>query len=826
MLKRYIYILLVLIGILLIAYNTFLKLGEKVKFNQQPIEYFPKNPALFLSVKNLSKTIDHFTATSMIWSLVEDDSSQNSLSDLSNSFKAIINDNVTDKLFGDGITYVGIYNIRDSVKWLIIKNVFADFPGIKLKDTTIFISDKDFFYMSERAPFLGISNSKSLLDDFNNSFTDEKKQKNEINDRMGFASELSQISCLVNVDDFTLMNNLLFASNFKDEYTSLLNTNEWIQFDVAYNPKEIKIIGITNNDDSLKLSSPNYFPFRELIPDELEYLNKRMINIQLDSNKLNLCPLQTVSFKFKDDIQNEKHEIIVVENPIDSGMYSLFLSDIFNDSLSNKTSNDEYRILNKHFINQYFYSINASETYGFVGDYYTIIASEKAKKELDYKLAHKTQININEAILAINENKEYDQAQSLFSYYSKSELIKELANYNLQINPAIFSFFNAVGGISWTVNNFSNRVHHGLVIKKDETKKIDKNILWKLKLPPLIWGPYTLKNHRTGTKDIAVLDTANKFYLIGANGKVKWAKSLYKPIIGGISQIDAYGNGKYQMVFNTEKEIHILDILGNQLERFPIQLENKATNPVAIFDYDKNSDFRFIIATKDQKLYNYNIEGKKVKGWNSPRFNSNINLPVSHFAINGKDYIFTLESSGNINLHNRKGEVRFKTNHEIHRTEGEYYIKKAFNIDSTALVYEDTLGTLYEYKFGDSPKKLFSDSVNNDSLALYFNSISNELNYYAINKKHFKIIDNGGQSYQFSFPYNFKILRSSTNYTGVLNNSIDEIQLIDGKYRLHPTLFRGSKLFDVDNLNNDNYQELITVVNKTILVCYQVPVLK
>ena len=74
--------------------------------------------------------------------------------------------------------------------------------------------------------------------------------------------------------------------------------------------------------------------------------------------------------------------------------------------------------------------------------------------------------------------------------------------------------------------------------------------------------------------------------------------------------------------------------------------------------------------------------------------------------------------------------------------------------------------------------------------------------------------------------YKRQILRSSTNYTGVLNNSIDEIQLIDGKYRLHPTLFRGSKLFGVDNLNNDNYQELITVVNKTILVCYQVPVLK
>lgn len=825
MLKRYILILIVLFGILLIGYNLFLKLGKKVKFNQQPIEYFPKNPALFLSVKNLSKTVDHFTATSMIWSLVEDDSSQNSLSDLSNSFRAIINDSITNKLFGNGKTYIGIYNSKDSVNWLIIKNVLADYPEINSKDTVI-NSYKNSFYMSQRAPFLGISNSKKLLANFNDNFTRKKNQKNEIKNKMAFASELSQISCLVNVSEFTLMNNLLFSTYFVDEYNFLLNTKEWFQFDVNYNPKEITIIGITNNDDSLELSRPNYFSFRELIPDEVEYLNKRMVNIQLDTNKLNPCSLQSINFKFRDDIQNENHEITVVENPTDSGLYSLFLSEIFNDSLSNNTSNDEYRILNKKFINQYFYSVNTSKKYGFIGGYYTIIASEKAKKELDYKLAHKIQINIDEAILSVNENKEYDQAQSLFFYYSKNELIKKLRNYNLHINPSIFSFFNAVGGLSWTVNNFSNRAHHALMIKKDETKKTDKNILWKLQLPPISWGPHTLKNHRTGTKDIVVLDTSNKFYLIGANGKVKWSKNLDKPIIGGIAQIDAYENGKYQMVFNTEDEIHILDILGHELEHFPIKLANQAINPVAILDYDKNSDFRFVIASENQRLYNYTMEGEKVKGWSNPKLNSDINSPVAHFAISGKDYIFALTTSGNINLFNRKGEVRYKVNHDINRANGKYYIKKDFDIDSSALVYEDPSGNLYEYKFGDSPKKLFIDSMNNDSLSLNFNNMNNELNYYAVNKKQFKIIDNGGQSYQFSFPYNFKILRPSTNYIGVLNTAIDEIQLIDGKYRLHPTLFRGSKLFEVDNINNDKFQEIITVVNKTILVCYQIPVLK
>ena len=68
------------------------------------------------------------------------------------------------------------------------------------------------------------------------------------------------------------------------------------------------------------------------------------------------------------------------------------------------------------------------------------------------------------------------------------------------------------------------------------------------------------------------MDTLNTFYLIGANGKIKWSKSLSSPIIGKIKQIDAYKNNKYQMVFNTQQEVHILDILGNEIDDFPIKL--------------------------------------------------------------------------------------------------------------------------------------------------------------------------------------------------------------------------------------------------------------
>ena len=61
------------------------------------------------------------------------------------------------------------------------------------------------------------------------------------------------------------------------------------------------------------------------------------------------------------------------------------------------------------------------------------------------------------------------------------------------------------------------------------------------------------------------------------------------------------------------------------------------------------------------------------------------------------------------------------------------------------------------------------------------------------------------------------------NYLIVLNETSNEIQLIDSKYNINPNLFRASKMTCIDDINNDNSKELITIINNNILVCYQIP---
>ena len=90
--------------------------------------------------------------------------------------------------------------------------------------------------------------------------------------------------------------------------------------------------------------------------------------------------------------------------------------------------------------------------------------------------------------------------------------------------------------------------------------------MWKLPLKDIVWGPYAVKNHRTNTRDIVVQDSANVLYYIGANGKLKWTKSIESKIKGAPSQIDIYKNNKFQLLFNSNKLIYLIDILGNDVD--------------------------------------------------------------------------------------------------------------------------------------------------------------------------------------------------------------------------------------------------------------------
>ena len=827
MLKRIAPLILVVLLLFVVGYKISINIKEQSLVNQQPVDYFPEGVGLFLRLNDLSKTMDHFMETSMIWSSFESQTSRASTKKIITTINALTEDELLNNAFNDGATYVAIYSGDSAINWVIVKNIKN--IGEEITDSVLiensFISS---FYCDIQEPFLIISDKKEILSKLSHNIKSNLKELNGISNKMKLSSELSSVSCFIDLKYISPIFNGVLKPSFSKDLPDLLKTKKWIQFDINYSPKEIKVTGITNENLEINLSLPQYFPFSEMIPNDLILLKKEVISLSPEKSDTIDLLIKSMRLKFQDNIAFKSHEMLFLENPLDSGSYSFYISSLFTDSILHEKGSENCRLIDTSFMLNNFPEFDFHNKYGFIGDHRVVVSSREAKKELEFQLMNKNNKKINDAILQHNNRQEFDQAQSLFTYKSKDELANCWGEYSLDSSSTISDFIHLLDGVSWTVNNFNSRAHHSIKVRKGYPKKSDKKILWKTFLPSVCWGPYILKNHRTQTKDIVVMDSSNKLHYLGASGKIKWTKQLAAPIIGGISQIDAYKNNKYQMVFNTEDKLHVIDILGNELEGFPVPFSFKATNEIAILDYDGNKDYRLLIAGSDLKIHNYNCKGSEVKGWLKPVVSSKITKKITHFAINGKDYIFSIESNGKMNFLNRKGGERFIAKQHLSIGESaKYFIDKSFAIDSTKIYYEDSSQSIFSFLMKGKQKELVYSS---DSGQFFLNNnfAVDEWSYYCVNQDKLKIIEEGNQEYEFNFPYPFEIIASSNTAgnIGVFNRSVDQIQIVDRKYRLNPTVFKASKNICIVDLNKDSQEELITVVNKSVLVCYQIPLLK
>ncbi len=172
-------------------------------------------------------------------------------------------------------------------------------------------------------------------------------------------------------------------------------------------------------------------------------------------------------------------------------------------------------------------------------------------------------------------------------------------------------------------------------------------------------GPWLVKNHRSGAKNIVVQDETHKLYWLNENGEILWEKPLKNDIVGDITQIDLFKNNKFQLLFSTSSQLHCIDLLGRDVDGYPIALKGKNTLGVTVVDYDKNRNYRFLVPI-GQDLYNYTSDGKLVKGWKTDAASATLTQVPFLFQKEGKDYVITSTDEQAIVL-NRRGEVRIKT---------------------------------------------------------------------------------------------------------------------------------------------------------------------
>ena len=227
------------------------------------------------------------------------------------------------------------------------------------------------------------------------------------------------------------------------------------------------------------------------------------------------------------------------------------------------------------------------------------------------------------------------------------------------------------------------------------------------------------RNHRNGSDlDIVWNVDLNAVQAMGSGGEVVWSKILDEGLepIGMSFEVDLYGNNKYQTAFAVSSAIFLVDILGNNVVGFPYK-ENGITS-FAVFDYDHNDKFRFLVANAAGRLYNLRGEGKNTPGWNFKALRNGVSIQqLSHLRVGQSDYIYAGCSDGSVRLLRRNGQLRGSTSVNVNPTFTPA-IRLSSTIGKTSVLFIDEQGWVQELTFSDAKHVGMSGLTQADKVSL------------------------------------------------------------------------------------------------------------
>lgn len=230
----------------------------------------------------------------------------------------------------------------------------------------------------------------------------------------------------------------------------------------------------------------------------------------------------------------------------------------------------------------------------------------------------------------------------------------------------------------------------------------------------IITKPWLVTNHYTSEKEIMVQDASNSLYLVNSTGRVLWKVPLDGPILSDVTQVDYYENGKLQYLFNTPESIHLVDRNGNYVERYPVKLRARATNGIALFDYDNRKQYRIFVACEDRRVYVYDLEGKTVSGWSFRRSEGTVRQPVQHFRIGEKDYIVFSDGIRAYFLDRRGKERIDPAEPVVVSRNNQFYLDMNISGDGPRLVTTDSTGSVIGVNMNGEVGQLFTFEASPD----------------------------------------------------------------------------------------------------------------
>ena len=162
---------------------------------------------------------------------------------------------------------------------------------------------------------------------------------------------------------------------------------------------------------------------------------------------------------------------------------------------------------------------------------------------------------------------------------------------------------------------------------------------WQTRLDTTISGPvWAVQNHYSNLSECLVQDADNVLCLIGADGMLLWKRPIDGPIVGPVSQVDFYANGKLQYLFSTARSLYIIDRLGNDVGSFPVTLSSPSVAGASPATYSDGSPLRIFVACKNGPDL-FGPDSRRVDGWQPLKTEAQLADQVRHLVCGGKDFI-------------------------------------------------------------------------------------------------------------------------------------------------------------------------------------------
>lgn len=421
-----------------------------------------------------------------------------------------------------------------------------------------------------------------------------------------------------------------------------------------------------------------------------------------------------------------------------------------------------------------------------------------------------------------------------YFYYNDLSLAGD--EFTSMLNPAIINVFSnpserikKFGYAGIQLSAHKGRLLTQSCIHYNPVTKLQSLTLWEAQLDTISLGvPQILTNHKTGGKDIFISDEEGTIYLISTTGKIQWKKQLGEKLLSKVFQVDYYKNGKLQMLFNTTNYLHLIDINGNYVTGYPVKLPSPSTNPIAVYDYENNKEYRILLATENKTIYNYNISGKPVDGFNFPPSKEIIQLPIEFKRINGKDYLFAVDITGNIYATGRKGEIRINFTNTMSANCRHYFFDQGKDLSRSYFSFFDiSQSTLKKLSLDNKMKELnIETDLKIKSVKFDFINEDKLIDCILSDESGFIVIDDeGNRLLNFISKEDIKPAIKTITLNGHLYfiacSASDNLRIINTEGKIQSTSdFHFSSLPVLSSFNGDGIPYLIGTFNNKVN-CYE-----